>query len=237
MHTLTRLSSFNRRVSTLTASLVSFWKLTDLADSYGANTLTNNNAVTFAAGKVGNAANFAAASSQYLSRADNATLRLGGTSFTIAFWVNLANKSGTRALVTKYDPGANKRSYELDYTNATDRFRFVLSSDGLAGTTVVLLADNFGAPAAGVWYFVVVTYTLGTGQMSISVNNGTANTATLSGGAFNGDNAFAIGARFNSGAVDIPHDGLIDAVGIWKRVLTNTEIAYLYNSGTGREPF
>lgn len=60
----------------LADNLVSYWQMGSANDSHGTNHLTNNNSVSFTTGKVGNAASFAAASSQYLSHADDATVLL-----------------------------------------------------------------------------------------------------------------------------------------------------------------
>src|SRR4051794_40520428 len=81
--------------SPLLANLVSYWKLDEAStgvapvtrnDSHGTNHLTDNNTVTSAAGKLGNAAQFTAANSESLSRIDNASLRFGDEDFSLAFW-------------------------------------------------------------------------------------------------------------------------------------------------------
>ena len=66
---------------TLPTNLIAYWKLDEASgtrnDSKGANHLTDNNTVTQAVGKVGNAAQFTLANSEYLSIADNADLSAG----------------------------------------------------------------------------------------------------------------------------------------------------------------
>lgn len=53
-----------------------FWRMDDANDSAGSTNLTNNNAVTFVSGKVGNAANFNNLSSQTLSHVNDAVFQL-----------------------------------------------------------------------------------------------------------------------------------------------------------------
>src|SRR3954464_8446679 len=84
-------------------SLVSYWKLSDVNDSVGGNTLTNGNTVTFTSGKIGNAATFVAASSQRLSHAANAALRTGDIDFTIPAWAKFASQPANPIVVGKDD--------------------------------------------------------------------------------------------------------------------------------------
>lgn len=74
-------------------SLIAYWGLVETSgtrqDSKGSNALTDNNTVTQAAGKVGQAGKFVSANGEYLSIADNADLSVGDIDFTIAAWVYL----------------------------------------------------------------------------------------------------------------------------------------------------
>src|SRR5438876_10841799 len=80
--------------STLLNGLTVYYALSNTSDATGGGlTLTNHNTVTFSAGKVGNAANFVAASSQYLSRADSAAFQMGTGDFSVAAWVNFTSSA------------------------------------------------------------------------------------------------------------------------------------------------
>ena len=121
------------------------------------------------------------------------------------------------------------------YYQTVDRFRFQindLGSAGAGGTETVVNADNLGSPSTATWYFLVATYNAGTNTISLSVNDGTADTASHSGGAYNGAAQFRIGA-IQYPTIESYFDGLIDQVAIWKRVITGSEITQLYNSGNG----
>src|SRR5215831_2548559 len=86
---------------------VAAFKLDDLTDATGrGNDLTNNNSATFGAGKIGNAAYFTAASSQYLSHASDSDLALGAGSYTIGCWIYLASTpASSLTFISKWKTG------------------------------------------------------------------------------------------------------------------------------------
>lgn len=217
--------------SSLLNGLVASWKLDNLNDSVGGNTLTNNNTATFSTGKVGNAVYLVEASSQSLSIADNADLSTGDIDFTIAFWVWLDTKTATRWFVGKSNNfGADDVEYASWYNNSIDRFRFTVNN-----YVVQVTADNFGSPPTSQWICVIVWHDAAANTINIQVNDGTVNSASHSGGTSDTGQAFRIGAD-NEPALF--HDGRVDNMNFAKRVWTAGERTYFYNSGTGREhPF
>jgi hypothetical protein len=71
----------------LTDNLQAFYKLSDLSDSSGNNrTLTNNGNVTFASGKIGNAAVFDGSNQLQVVNPI-----AEGTEYSVAGWVNFSN--------------------------------------------------------------------------------------------------------------------------------------------------
>jgi len=219
----------------LLTGLISYWKLNEASgtrvDSAGSNNLTDNNTVTRVLGKQSGAANFTSANSEYLSIASNDSLNVGGTSFTFVFWVNLKDKAASNyAFISKYDQSlTNQLSYYTDFIQSTDRFRFIISPDGTSASQVAVSANTFGSPTAGVWYFIICEYNAGTDTMSISVNNGTADTQSVT-DTFSGTSPFEIG---KAGNLNRYPNAYVDEVGFWKRLLTTEEKARLYNSGNG----
>jgi hypothetical protein len=220
----------------LTSSLVAFWKLDEFAgvrvDSVGASHLTDVNTVTQNPGKLGGAAQFTAANSEYLSVADNAALSMGNIEFTVCAWVLLDSKTAPRTVCSKRIGGVSGGEFSLVYDNSADRFAFSIfdSTTGINTAT----ANTFGSPSTGTWYFVVGK--VEAGAVKISVNAGafdsTAKTVTIPDSAA----AFLIGAQQSTPVFF--WDGRIDAVGLWKRALTSAEVTELYNGGAGREyPF
>ena len=222
--------------STLNNGLVAVWKLEETSgtrnDSKGSNHLTDNNTVLSAAGKLGTAADFEATNSEYLSIADNTDLSTGDIDFTFAFWVRLESKAANMFFATK-QAGAGSREFNTQYNSAADRFRFGVSNDGTA--TVNIDANAFGSPSTATLYFIIVWHDATANTINIQVNDGTVNSTSHTTGVFNSTAAFTIGATSVPASY---HDGLIDNVYFWKRVLTTDERTALYGNGNGKDyPF
>ena len=222
--------------STLNNSLIAVWKLEETSgtrnDSKGANHLTDNNTVASATGKLGTAADFEVANSEYLSIADNTDLSTGDIDFTFAFWVQLESKAANMQFINKQG-AAGTREYSVSYILSGDRIRFGVSNDGTATTTIN--ADALGSPSTATWYFVVVWHDATANTINIKVNDGTTNSVSHTTGVFDGTVAFTMGATATPNTY---HDGLLDNVYFWKRVLTAGEMTELYNSGNGKDyPF
>jgi hypothetical protein len=218
----------------ITDNLQSYWKLDEASgtrlDSVGSNNLTDNNTVTQAVGKLGNAALFTLANSEYLSINDNASLSTGGVSFTISAWVYLNSKSSAQMVVSKFDTTTATGEYGLYYSAASDRFKF--STYGTGATTVI--ADSLGTVSTDTWYFIVATHNAVTNTNTIRINDTYENSI---GTAEHSDSV----APFYVGRIpgsNFYANSRIDSIGFWKRVLTSQEIGTLYNSGAGLEyPF
>lgn len=221
-----------RRTSSVVASTspatslldaVAYYKLDDVNDSSGNGyTLTNNNAVTFGAGKVGNAASFVAASNQSLSRAGS-DLDITTTDYAFSFWFKVATDD--KILFSKGADGTLGYSMYVS-TGGLLQWNHVASGVGdlNTGTTGVDVSDN-------AWHHGVVNGDRD-GNASIYIdtvlrgsNSIAAATATL-----------AVATAFMLGGFpspDIELSGSLDEFGFWRRILTASEIAYLYNSGNG----
>ena len=200
------------------------------ADSHtGGYTLTDNNTVTQAAGVVGNAASFAAATLEYLSRADEAALRFGDANFCMAGWVYMADKAATRVFASKLG-AAGTLEWEVFYNLGADRYRFLVSGDGTANTTIS--AVSHGSPAAAAWTFLYAEHNADANTIGISINDGPLDTAAHTTGIFGGAAPFVLGA---TGVPNLYHNGNLDQWGFWKgRVLAPSSRTWLYNGGSGR---
>lgn len=226
--------------------MVGYWQ-PDAVDTVGLtdrsrnlNTLTNNAVVTQGAGPGGGltyAATFTAASSQYLSIADNASLRLLKGDCTVACWVNMASKpANIMGLLSKYTGGSNQREWQLFWDNAADRFTFQISIDGTATNT---LGVGPSAPSTATWYFVVARYLAGASiQIFMGAAGGsligpvtTAATSPVTLAGFSSE--MAIGRRAGTAATYL--DGSMAQALSWQRAISQAEVAYLYNSGAGRD--
>lgn len=220
--------------STLYTSLQAFWKLDEAsgtrADEWGGNDLTDNNTVTGAVGKIGNACQFTAANSEYLSIADNASLSMGDFDFTLAGWVYLDSLGVIRWAAAKYTTGTTQE-YGINVDTA-NQMNFFVSNNGTAFTNVVNTSVTL---TTATWYFICAWHDATANTINLSVNNGTAASAAHTTGVWNGAASFVLGAR---AAGTEPWNGRLDAWGVWKKVLTAGERTTLYNAGSGLEtPF
>jgi hypothetical protein len=218
-----------------TANLVSYWKLDEASgsaiDAVGSETLTDNNTVTSAAGKVGGARQFTVGNAEYLSHADDANLSAGDIDFTFQAWVQLSGGLVADRVILAKTPAAGQgpREYYLRYSSTFNRFQ--LQVQGATGGVVVVTANNGGPVSAGVWYLVHAWHDSVNNLIGISVNAGTADTTAHSLGVSDGTGSFTIGK--DGDFTGDYWNGLIDEVGFWKRVLTPTERTTLYNGGQG----
>lgn len=215
-------------VSSLLTSLVGYWTMNetsgDRADSSGSGfTLTDNATVTSAAGKIGNAAEFTAANSEYLSIADQAALRGGARDFSFDGWIYVPTPATAQEILGK---GSATSGANLEY-------RLFVSGSNLqwrmsAGATITTLL--IGAVSANTWTYFCAWYEVATGLLWGQINNNAAVSSALVGTPNTVAQPFRIGT---SPALSLYLTGMVDEIGRWNRILTGTERASRYNSGSG----
>lgn len=220
--------------------IVSFWNLDEesgsRADSHGSNTLTDNNTVGTALGKVAAVtadaislktdlvASFDSANSEYLSVRHDAQSGLDlsqYSAFTISAWVKFAADGVDRAIYTRWGGGL--------------QLLFVKRYDNLFSTRINNASDasihSLGAAATGGWQHVVgvwdgaqlTTYvddTAGSPVALTSIKSGVAASHEYQVGAWSGVNYSANGEMAHAT--------------VWNRALSAGEITALYNAGTPR---
>jgi hypothetical protein len=222
--------NFTPAASPLLTDLISYWKMDEASgnalDAHGSNTLTPDGIGTIgtAAGKISTARSLTAASSQSFSIADNASLSLGDIDCTITGWFK-ATTLPTFDFVSKDIEVGSDREYLVGYNGS--RMRFGVFSPAGAFTQVV--ANTFGGLSTGTWYHIAAWHDSVNNVLGISVN-GTADTLSYSSGIRDAAARFAIGSR---GANSNRLDGLVDEIGLWKRMLTSGERSQIYNAGSG----
>jgi len=215
-------------------NLTAYWKLDEASGSRsdsagGGYTATDSGSTGSTTGKISNAASFSATT--YLAVADTAALRTGDVDFSMSAWVKLTDKSASYAVFSKYDSTVgDAREFLLIYTTATDRFRFIVSSDGLGTGNVVVDADNLGSPSAGTWYHIVAWHDATANTINIVVDDGTVDSLAHTLGVYSGTFNLNIGSHTNTAA---QMSGAIDELGYWHKVLSAAEITQLYNGGAG----
>lgn len=217
------------------SSLKGYWKLDEASgnatDSKGANTLTDNNSVGTAAGKIGTSRDFAAASSRYLSIADNADLSTGDIDFTGTCWFKydaVLAAGQFPGIMGKFQTG--QQEYQAYLNGDNQRVQFSVSSDGTATTEV--RADNFGDPSENAWHFLAFWHDSVNNTINIQIDNTTVDSTPYSAGIADQPSIFTIG----SSGIGNYWTGQIDEVVFTKRVLTTDERTALYASGLGCRP-
>ena len=206
--------------------LISWWGLEAAAgtriDSHGSNNLTDNNTVGSGAGVINQAAYFTRANSEWLSVADNASLRFPG--FTAAFWLYHASQTNSQSYISKWSGTPGQSSFLIDSTSGKV-LRFGAYGDGSAATWV---NSTFGELMALNWHFVCARYD--GSNLKLRVNATADDVLPYAGGIFGGTDPLEVGARgLGTSAVD----GRIDELALWNRALTDAQVARLYNGGAG----
>jgi hypothetical protein len=171
-----------------------------------------------------NAASFNG-TNQFLSVADNASINLSGTNFTLSCWYFVSALNTANAYVFGK---AVLNLLPLDYgfrINAnTTTTQFLWSTSGsysvLTGPSVVL----------GAWNHLTIVFD---GTNLTMYGNGVAGTPVAMPAAIqNTANPLSIGL---AGANNSQYlNGRVAAFGLWKRALTASEVTALFNSGAGR---
>ena len=195
----------------LTDNLLAFYKLSDTSDSSGNNrTLTNNGNVSFASGKIGNAAVFDGQSSVQTS------INIGYP-FTVSFWAKPENGSEQQVILEPID-SSDIPQILVDYNSN------------------VVIAGRNGGPSdayaemqSGIWQHYVITYFENLCEIT---RNGASKVTYAYSFSPELPPITTIGAR-NDGSLG--YTGSLDTFGIWNRALSDSEVAALYNNGTGLE--
>jgi hypothetical protein len=223
----------------IAASLAAYYKLEEASgtryDAHGANHLTDVNTVASTTGKLGNAASLVAASGEYFSVASNDQLRAADVAFTLSAWVYPTTLAGLhRSIVSKHDNASYAGSeyylhWDKDVAAGAGRFRVYVVSSTLT-YQAMLTADTFGVVATGAWYFVVTWHDPVANTVNIQINNGTVDSMAMADPSHTSTTPLRIGATGGGGQF---WDGLIDEVGLWRRVLSAAERTQLYNAGAG----
>src|SRR3990167_6109153 len=180
----------------------------------------------------GMAAQFTAANSEYLSRADNAALSMGDIDFTIETWVYMDTTPTSGNAMTFLGKWENPVfEYVVACLNEAGVITFAIEVRDTANTTTTIRrATTFGTPSTATWYQIISYHDAAGNLLGIQVNNGTADETAYADGVLDSTAAFQIGRVTSTSYMN----GRIGVTRIWKRTLTAAEKTYLYNAGVGR---
>lgn len=213
------------------ASLISYYRLEDLTDSKGANTLTNNGSVPFNLAKFQNGADFGSSNTtQWLSVLSN--FGIDGSTMSLSCWIKInANpSSGVTYTLPFQASAASKVAQYIRYVNTAGVFTLDFVRDKLGVADAVL--SKTGDLGTSLYHHCVYTYD----GVNIVGYLDTASVGSIaaSGSGSNGStvNIFSIGG-YNYNNANPPTtlpSCIVDDVAVFSRVLTAAEILSLYNS-------
>lgn len=240
-------SGIGKRYADLTddekTGLVSYWNLDETsgtrADSHGENDLTDNNTVgyTINAGGAMNgiASRNASATSEWLNCAVNPLS--GKTSFTVATWIKFTNSTRFNMAILSITGQSNTNAF-FDGFFLNDATHRMYVWDTTLGEQVYTDVHWFDSLDLNIWHHLMYTFN-GDDKKLRAYRDGVlvATSSAMSGTPFfnftPGTHGIKLGAKtfLNStvGHTDADYDGFA----IWSRVLTDDEIAELFNTGRG----
>jgi hypothetical protein len=200
-------------------------------DSFGTNNGTAVGGLTYGTGKIGNAFN-GNGTNAYVSLPDN-SWNFTGT-FSINIWAYLSSSSTNSVLYSNYYYSSGGRDYGFileHQSNGNLRFYMQTSSN-----SPVILSTSYSGKYNS-WKMITITklqngslkmYIDGT---SIATNNSTPDIF------YNSINYTSIAAARYLGTTYgyLENNGKLDALNVWQKELTQSEITELYNSGNGAQ--
>lgn len=211
----------------LDANLVSYWKMDGNSnDSKGSNNGTDTN-ITYGAGKFGQSAGFAAASTSKIAIAGMALNYTHTTAFSWGFWLNPSDTTTGYIMDSNVSPGAGALFVDINKDAVSSgKLTFEI---GKSGTGVTQLTSSTSY-VTGEWEFYVATHD-GANNMKLYRNGVSVGTATYSNGAATstGSGLYLGYASNNSNYIT----GNMDDVFVFSDELTSTEILTLYNLVVG----
>lgn len=226
------------RYQSLRTGLVAYWPLNETATSGDVtaqdqsgrgNNLTSNNSVLSAAGLIGNARDFVAANSEFLSIASNTDMQFGNKDWTLALWFN-AKDWGAYQVVAKDASGGREFECATAVQSGNNRMTAVWYH---SGGSISVVAPNPGSLAVNTWHFLAFRHINSTGVITGRINTGTFTFTRPSGQTWNATGTeFRLGARAFSPFQSF-FNGLIDECARWNRALSDAELTELYNNGNG----
>lgn len=209
-------------------SVKALYHLSDTVDSSGHGyTMTNHGAATFVPGKLGDAVELNASSSQYLSRS---LISSSTDNFAVSMWVYISSTNMGGAFFHNGKlPAASEDGWafgvgDTDFTGST-------GNNLLALRNAVGWQTPFGALGSIGWKHVVVERDAGTWKGYINDVLGTTSTGAPSTPTVD----TAIGTNNDGASVSYFNGKIDEVVFITGRVFSPSEITALYNGGAGAE--
>lgn len=235
--------------SGLSVGLENYWTLNETGTIFndsvsGFNGTAINNASAWTNGKIGGGVKFNKTDDSEIvidsvNDFNNTLSRVNN--YSISLWVNTTTVNGAGSFIGR---GFNPNFTSFGYSGDANDIGFYLNSkenDSDTGDLFVKTSTN--DLTANVWHHLVVIYNGsldasgvkmfidGVAQSSTTVLNDLGK-ADTNGTNFLGGDAVLLGVGFQNSTAR-HFNGTIDEVGIWNRILSDSEISDLYNGGDG----
>jgi hypothetical protein len=225
------------QVPSLLTNLVSYWKMNEAAgatrndSTANLNNFADHNVVGQTAGVITNAALFVAASSQYLSAPNSASLQSGGKSIHGSLWVKPTTASVAQSLLSRGTSTGATSEWSLYAASGVVNFQI----KDTASATIVAFGPTV---ANGVWQFIDFYIDIVAGRIGVQVNLGGYATAALTSGGTVSQNQPLVAGTFSDAATEF-YNGAMCEVGYWTALaapdpLSTSQVGRLYNNGLGR---
>ena len=225
--TLTNASTIN-----LLEDIVEVWHLADLtAEIDAADDLTDNNVVTFVAGKLGDGAQMSRTGPKYLSHADSSVFSRGDTNFTWSFWVKFDTVSLWQYLIAKWTwAGPTNAEYMVYVESGNSKVHWVKRDPSNVNA---LVTSPTVLTSTSTWYNIVAYHDADNNEIGIIVNDTAATPVITDTGIGDHGLDIAFGAPADGNAAGAVA-GIMDEIALHSKVLSADEITDLDNGGDGK---
>lgn len=210
------------------SGFVSYYKLNETsgnrADSYGTNTLTDNNSTGFSTGQVSNAADFESTNSNYLSITSPPTDLKMQTDFSVVFWTKPESVTSNEMYIV-YNGGGFGNGFAFIVTDASG------GTMSMYRDTAYAVSYTEGTLDDTSWKHIVGEWDGASYKLFLNSFQGNSNAGATPPTSVTTD--FNIGRAGTNGRYI---DGLLDEILIAKRYFREEEIKTIYNKGlNGKE--
>ena len=222
-------------INPLLDGIAAYWKLNEASGTRfdktsNHNDLTDNGGVSQGPGATATfqaSAAFTSASTQYLSISPNPDISFAGTDFTFAGWV----KYTANGCIVAKEQDSSTREFRCDISIGGGDIRWIIFDS--SGSVIAQVNSPIigGLDDAGTWFHLILYWDSVNGVAGIQINDGSPDESSPAAVSISNTSALlTFGAQFTSPQY---FDGDLDEFGFWKRLLTSSEKARLFNNGLG----
>ena len=207
------------------------------SDAIANSDLVVSNATQGTTGKIDYGVTFASGSealkASSMSLADLGFLSNADALWTICGWVKATTRAGSEAIICNSDFGSDENGVLIRTADASGHINLICGTNG---------DDMFQATSGTVaipdtnWNFLMVQYNNSTGNVKMSVNDGTVETVSKSSGGALTNSDTPSTYLYMGNVPELSNDwiGSLDEFVIFNRILTTAELTKIYNAGSGK---